>query len=198
MEVCERGEKRVCGRGNSKWQEECQTGAVEFAFLGPSATSLASVPRFPRYVCSVLVIVLGAQTQHQAAIQNRIPIAVSPYTLACDHAHVLPRSSTMSRSTSQSSTVTGTAANGLSRTLSLKTNTKTAPHGNLITPSDVKLFVTNLRLLDLDRYQDWPNITVQTFSSKNADQKQRIGGVEWALFRLFEIWDSVETSQVRV
>lgn len=36
---------------------------------------------------------------------------------------------------------------------------------------------------------------MQTFSSKNADQKQRIGGVEWALFRLFEIWDPEETGQ---
>jgi hypothetical protein len=65
-------------------------------------------------------------------------------------------------------------------------------------PSNVKLFVTNLRLLDLDLRRDWPGITVQTFSSKNADQKQRIGGVEWALYRLFELWDPDETSQARI
>jgi hypothetical protein len=55
-----------------------------------------------------------------------------------------------------------------------------------------------LRLLDLDRRPDWPDITVQTFSAKNADQRQRIQAVEWTLFRLFEIWDPVETSQVRL
>lgn len=103
----------------------------------------------------------------------------------------------MSRSTSQASTITGHAASGLSRSLSLKTNTKAAQNINPLPPSDVRLFVTNLRLLDLDLRPDWPNITVQTFSSKNADQKQRIGGVEWSLFRLFEIWDPEETSQVR-
>jgi hypothetical protein len=53
-----------------------------------------------------------------------------------------------------------------------------------------------LRLLDLDLLNDWPGITVQTFSAKNADQRQRIGGTEWALFRLFEIWDPDETAQV--
>jgi hypothetical protein len=58
------------------------------------------------------------------------------------------------------------------------------------------LFVTNLRLLDLDLQNDWPGITVQTFSAKNADQRQRISGTEWALFRLFEIWDPHETAQV--
>lgn len=55
--------------------------------------------------------------------------------------------------------------------------------------------MTNLRLLDLDRSHDWPGITVQTFSAKNADQKQRIGATEWALFRLFELWDSDDTAQ---
>ncbi|KAF2259852.1 hypothetical protein CC78DRAFT_571573 [Lojkania enalia] len=97
----------------------------------------------------------------------------------------------MSRPTSQASTITEKASNGRSRTLSLKTNTK--PPINA--PVDIKLFVTNLRLLNLDCRSDWPGITVHTFSSKNADQKQRIGGVEWGLFRLFEIWDPEETSQ---
>jgi hypothetical protein len=51
-------------------------------------------------------------------------------------------------------------------------------------------------LLNLDLRGDWPDITVQTFSAKNADQRQRISGTEWALFRLFEIWDPSETAQV--
>ncbi|KAF2877667.1 HAUS augmin-like complex subunit 6 N-terminus-domain-containing protein [Massariosphaeria phaeospora] len=109
----------------------------------------------------------------------------------------------MSRTTSQSSTATATAttttSTGLSRSISVKTNTTTggrpAHNANPLPVSDVKLFVTNLRLLDLDRRPDWPNITAQTFSSKTADQKQRIGGVEWALFSLFELWDPTETSQ---
>ncbi|KAF2113453.1 HAUS augmin-like complex subunit 6 N-terminus-domain-containing protein [Lophiotrema nucula] len=101
----------------------------------------------------------------------------------------------MSRSTSQSSTTTTTTTNGLSRSLSVKTNTKPAANSASGPISDVKLFVTNLRLLDLDLRSDWPGIIVQTFSSRNADQKQRISGVEWSLFRLFEIWDPAETSQ---
>lgn len=85
-------------------------------------------------------------------------------------------------------------ANGRPRSMVLsgKTNTTALP------ASDIKLFVTNLRLLDLDLRADWPGISVQTFSSKNADQKQRIGGVEWALFRLFEIWDPQDTRQVHL
>ncbi|OAL48096.1 hypothetical protein IQ07DRAFT_682197 [Pyrenochaeta sp. DS3sAY3a] len=101
----------------------------------------------------------------------------------------------MSRSTSQSSTATTTTTtHGLSRTQSVKTNTKTQSL-NSLSASDIRLFVTNLRLLDLDLRSDWPGITVQTFSAKNADQKQRIGGAEWALFRLFEIWDAHDTAQ---
>ena len=101
----------------------------------------------------------------------------------------------MSRSTSQSSTATTNTGNGLSRSLSVKTHAKAQPL-NPLPASDIKLFVTNLRLLDLDLRGDWPDITVQTFSAKNADQRQRIGGTEWALFRLFEIWDPSETAQV--
>jgi hypothetical protein len=79
--------------------------------------------------------------------------------------------------------------------LSVKTNSRAQPQTLAVSP-DIKLFVTNLRLLDLDLRDDWPVITVQTFSAKNADQRQRISGTEWALFRLFEIWDPDETAQV--
>lgn len=77
----------------------------------------------------------------------------------------------------------------------MKTNTKPQPP-NPLPASDIGLFVTNLQLLDLHLRNDWPGITVHTFSAKHADQKQRIGGTEWALFRLFEIWDPSETAQV--
>ena len=55
-------------------------------------------------------------------------------------------------------------------------------------------FLTNLRLLDLDYEEDWPNITAELFAVKNAraNQKQRIQCVEWALYRLFEIWNPKE------
>ncbi|KAF7575610.1 hypothetical protein PtrM4_072340 [Pyrenophora tritici-repentis] len=102
----------------------------------------------------------------------------------------------MSRPTSTTSTATTATSSGHSRTMSVKTVTKPQPV-NSISVSDIKIFVTNLRLLDFDLRQDWPGITVQTFSGKNADQRQRIGGTEWALFRLFEIWDPNETAQVR-
>lgn len=107
----------------------------------------------------------------------------------------------MSRPTSQTSSVPAATRLGHARSLSVKTNTAstvTKPPPNPIPASDIRLFVTNLRLLDFDLRGDWPNITTQTFSAKNADQKQRISGTEWALFRLFEIWDPTETAQVRL
>lgn len=106
----------------------------------------------------------------------------------------------MSRPTSQTSNAAASTRLGHARSLSVKTNTATAtkPPANPIPAPDIRLFVTNLRLLDFDLRDDWPGITTQTFSAKNADQKQRIGGTEWALFRLFEIWDPSETAQVRL
>ncbi|OMP89019.1 hypothetical protein BK809_0005740 [Diplodia seriata] len=63
--------------------------------------------------------------------------------------------------------------------------------------SSTALFVTNLRLLDFDLCDDWPDITVQTFATKDAqqNQKKRIQCTEWALFRLFELWDREETRE---
>ncbi|KAI0150374.1 hypothetical protein GGR57DRAFT_194128 [Xylariaceae sp. FL1272] len=61
--------------------------------------------------------------------------------------------------------------------------------------SNVVLFLTNLRLLDLDLDPEWPDITATTFSAKDAlgGQKRRIHCVEWALYRLFDLWDHAET-----
>ena len=60
------------------------------------------------------------------------------------------------------------------------------------------IFVRSLRLLDLDQRDDWPGLTVETLSTKNAqqNQKHRIQCVEWALYRLFEIWDPEGTKDV--
>ena len=71
-------------------------------------------------------------------------------------------------------------------------------HVQMHSPSNVNLFLTNIRLLDLDLRDDWPGITVQTFSTKDAQQNQkaRIQCVEWALYRLYEIWDRDEARNV--
>ncbi|KAH6666261.1 HAUS augmin-like complex subunit 6 N-terminus-domain-containing protein [Halenospora varia] len=77
-------------------------------------------------------------------------------------------------------------------TLKLPSNTSTQPASG---PSNVALFLTNLRLLDLDLRQDWPDITAKTFTTKDAqqNQKKRIQCVEWALYQLFALWDPEET-----
>lgn len=64
--------------------------------------------------------------------------------------------------------------------------------------SNLSLFLTNLRLLDLDLLSDWPGITAQTFSARDAaqGQKKRVQCVEWALYQLFTIWDPEETRNV--
>ncbi|XXG99389.1 hypothetical protein Hte_005726 [Hypoxylon texense] len=61
--------------------------------------------------------------------------------------------------------------------------------------SNIGLFLTNLRLLDLDLEPDWPGISLATFSTKDAagGQKKRIQCIEWALYQLFTLWDYDET-----
>lgn len=62
------------------------------------------------------------------------------------------------------------------------------------TANHVLLFLTNLRLLDLDQERDWPGISQATFSTKDAagGLKNRIQCVEWALYQLFVLWDGEE------
>lgn len=64
--------------------------------------------------------------------------------------------------------------------------------------SNVLLFLTNSRLLDLDANPDWPDITPTTFSAKDAagGQKKRIQCVEWALYQLFCLWDYNDAQNV--
>ncbi|RKF83737.1 hypothetical protein GcM3_009021 [Golovinomyces cichoracearum] len=61
-------------------------------------------------------------------------------------------------------------------------------------PSNISLFLTNLRLLNLDLYEDWPKIDSLTFSKNNLqqNQKKRISCVEWALYQLFVLWNPEE------
>ncbi|UNI16870.1 hypothetical protein JDV02_003267 [Purpureocillium takamizusanense] len=71
-----------------------------------------------------------------------------------------------------------------------------APSSSL-SSSSVTLFLTNLRLLDLDLLPDWPGITTETFATTGSSvqgQKRRIHCVEWALFRLFSLWDPDEAA----
>lgn len=65
--------------------------------------------------------------------------------------------------------------------------------------NNVALFISNLRLLHLDLREDWPDITLRTFDTKDAqqNQKKRIACVEWALYRLFELWDPATARDVR-
>ena len=66
-------------------------------------------------------------------------------------------------------------------------------------PPELTLFIRNLRFLDLDLLPDWPVITSQTFRpSKDAHLKQtgRVQCAEWALYRLFELWDANQTKTV--
>lgn len=56
------------------------------------------------------------------------------------------------------------------------------------------LLLVNLRLLDLDTLNDFPEINSKTFSSK--DSKSRIRSTEWVLYRLFELWDPEQTTDV--
>ncbi|KAG5954856.1 hypothetical protein E4U58_007432 [Claviceps cyperi] len=69
-----------------------------------------------------------------------------------------------------------------------------AAAGFLATPPPLSVFLTNLRLLNLDLLPDWPDITISTFSTTGVQgQKRRVQCVEWVLVKLFEIWDPEET-----
>ncbi|KAK5138160.1 hypothetical protein LTR08_004855 [Meristemomyces frigidus] len=56
----------------------------------------------------------------------------------------------------------------------------------------VALFVTNLRLLDLDLLPDWPAITTASFG--NQDARARTRCTEFALFQLFRLYDPATTA----
>ncbi|KAG7287558.1 hypothetical protein NEMBOFW57_007070 [Staphylotrichum longicolle] len=81
-------------------------------------------------------------------------------------------------------------------TAGVTSSTTAAPHPTVSPtgPSNISLFLTNLRLLDLDLHPDWPDINALTFTSKDAaqGQKKRIQSVEWTLYHLFRLWDPDE------
>ncbi|KAH7324748.1 HAUS augmin-like complex subunit 6 N-terminus-domain-containing protein [Stachybotrys elegans] len=66
------------------------------------------------------------------------------------------------------------------------------------TVSSLSVFLTSLKLLDLDLLPDWPGISAQTFATTGPaaatqGHKKRVQCVEWALFQLFSLWDPEET-----
>ncbi|KAL8660243.1 MAG: hypothetical protein Q9202_006735 [Teloschistes flavicans] len=62
------------------------------------------------------------------------------------------------------------------------------------TKASVSTFITNLRLLNFDQLDDWPDVDLGLFAIRNAreNQKQRIRCVEWALYKLFTLWSPKE------
>lgn len=72
-------------------------------------------------------------------------------------------------------------------------------HGAIPIASPLSLFLTNLKLLDLDLLEGWPGISHETFATASVNaqgQKKRIQCVEWALFHLFALWEPDETASV--
>ncbi|KAK3075753.1 hypothetical protein LTR53_000691 [Teratosphaeriaceae sp. CCFEE 6253] len=78
------------------------------------------------------------------------------------------------------------AAGGHRRAGSIQTSTKPVKSAIL------SLFLTNLRLLDLDLLPDWPSITPASLS--NQDTRARLRGTEYALYQLFRLYDPATTA----
>ncbi|KAK3688251.1 HAUS augmin-like complex subunit 6 N-terminus-domain-containing protein [Podospora appendiculata] len=81
-----------------------------------------------------------------------------------------------------------------SSTTSSVTSSAPPPTATATASSNISLFLTNLRLLDLDLHPDWPGINSLSFGTKDVaqGQKKRIQSVEWALYQLFTLWDPDE------
>ena len=67
--------------------------------------------------------------------------------------------------------------------------------GGLQVPSSntISLFLTNLRLLDLDLNQDWPNITTSSFF--DLDARTRLRCTEYTLYQLFRLYEPATTAE---
>ena len=64
--------------------------------------------------------------------------------------------------------------------------------------TNLSTYVKILHLLEIDLLQDWPNLSVQTFSTRSPNQnlQYRVKAVEWSLFRLLELYDPQTTRDV--
>jgi len=65
-------------------------------------------------------------------------------------------------------------------------------------PSQLTVFIRNLKLLQLDQREDWPDITLRSLSPSSQNQRQRIRLIEWALYYLCTIWDPESARNVRI
>lgn len=90
------------------------------------------------------------------------------------------------------------AAANTKPSVAAKSIVETVSVAPLFSGSNITVFLRNLYLLNLDQHFDWPSICTESFSTKGAqqNQKHRIRCTEWALYRLFEIWDIEETHEV--
>ncbi|KAM7197233.1 HAUS augmin-like complex subunit 6 N-terminus domain containing protein [Rhypophila sp. PSN 637] len=90
--------------------------------------------------------------------------------------------------------ITSTSTVSSVSTVAPSISSSTASSSQASAASNISLFLTNLRLLDLDLHPEWPDINAQTFTAKDAaqGQKKRIQCVEWALYHLFSLWDHEE------
>jgi hypothetical protein len=61
----------------------------------------------------------------------------------------------------------------------------------------VVVFLRNLSLLQLDELPDRPDLSTRIFAGGQHTLRQRVKGVEWALYHLFVIWDPEGTRNVR-
>ncbi|KKA27665.1 hypothetical protein TD95_001248 [Thielaviopsis punctulata] len=107
-------------------------------------------------------------------------------TVPASSAASVSTSTSSSASTEQKSTSSSTKKGAAKSAL----NASSSPSQNL------KLFLANLRALDLDLHPDWPGITPDIFVGSplsSPDQKRRVQCVEWALYHLFQLWDPEET-----
>ncbi|KAK5190878.1 hypothetical protein LTR72_000689 [Exophiala xenobiotica] len=71
----------------------------------------------------------------------------------------------------------------------------TTPRSQWHPRGHIQIFIRTLHLLELDLLTDFPDISESTFHAAKAPTKlqQRVKGVEWALYRLFELHDPEET-----
>ncbi|KAF4583146.1 hypothetical protein GQ602_006290 [Ophiocordyceps camponoti-floridani] len=61
--------------------------------------------------------------------------------------------------------------------------------------TNIPIFLTNLRLLDLDLRPDWPHIKADMFEANTSlKREKRVECVEWVLFHLFSLLDPDEAA----
>ena len=71
-------------------------------------------------------------------------------------------------------------------------------HNPTASTHPISILLANSRLLDLDKHDDWPDVSAQAFTGKDnpQNQKARIQSVEWVCYHLYQIWDSAECQNV--